>query len=66
MREYISIGVHIVIVALAVIGVAFGSFTLGGAFTLRTIQERAIKSGSAHYVCDQTTGKCEFQFKGAE
>lgn len=66
MREYILIGVCAAIVALAVIGVAFGSFALGGAFTLKTIQERAIKSNAAHYLCDQTTGKCDFQFKGVE
>lgn len=35
----------------------------GGAYTMDVLQENAIKANAAHYVCNQETGDCKFEFK---
>lgn len=36
-------------------------FLMGGVFVMDQV-----KKDSIYYVCDQTTGECEFQFKGVD
>lgn len=49
-------------VAMLIGGIMLG-FWIGVSYGIDDVQKTAIKANAAHYVCNQETGDCKFEFK---